>query len=89
MDVKLDNVRYSKELKKYVDEIALPLMNLPDVETSIHVAINIFIPEGVPQDVKIVEENCFALGIRPENFHFESWFETLQKKSPYAGEKSI
>lgn len=48
-------------------------MNLPDVETSIHVAINIFIPEGVPQDVKeIVEENCFALGIRPENFHFES-----------------
>jgi len=72
MDVKLDNVRYSKELKKYVDEIALPLMNLPDVETSIHVAINIFIPEGVPQDVKIVEENYFALEIRPENFHFES-----------------
>ena len=73
MDVELDNVRYSKELKKYIDEIASYLMNLPGAETSIHVAINISIPEGIPQDLKeIVTANCLDLRIGAENFHFES-----------------
>ena len=73
MDVKLDNLRYSRELKNYVDEIASLLMNLPNVETSIHVAINISIPEGVPPELKdTVTANCFAFGIDAENFHFES-----------------
>lgn len=72
MDVELDNIRYSKDLKKYIDEIASHLMNLPNAKTSIHVAVNISVPEGVPQNLKdIVTANCLDLRVGAENFRFE------------------
>ncbi len=72
MDVELDIVRYARELKNYIDEIASYLMNLPNVETSIRVAIDISIPEGVPVELEeIVTENCHVLRIGAEHFHFE------------------
>ena len=69
----LDNVRFSREIKNYVDEIASYLMNLPNAETSIRVIIDISVPEGVPQDLKeTVEKNCADFGIDAEHFHFEN-----------------
>ena len=73
MDVELDKMRYAQEIKKYMDEIASFLMSLPNAKTSIHLSINISIPEGVPPEIKeTVESNCNDLKIKPENFHFES-----------------
>ncbi|MBQ3434949.1 MAG: hypothetical protein IJG24_07900, partial [Selenomonadaceae bacterium] len=73
MDAELDNVRYAKELKTYLEEIAAPLTNLPNAEISIHVAINISVPDGVSQEFQdIVTDNCISLGIGSENYHFES-----------------
>ena len=73
MDAELDNVRYAKELKTYIEEIAAPLTNLPNAEISIHVAINISVPDGVSQEFQdIVTDNCISLGIGSENYHFES-----------------
>jgi len=72
MDVELDNVRYVKELKEYVDEIASLLMNLPNSKTSIHVAINISVPEGISQDlIDVIKENFNTLKISEEHFRFE------------------
>ena len=73
MDAELNTVRYSKELKKYIDEIAYHLIDLPNAKTSIRVIIDISVPDGVPQYLKeIVEGNCADLGIDAEHFHFES-----------------
>ena len=73
MDAELNTVRYSKELKKYIDEIAYHLIDLPNAKTSIRVTIDISVPDGVPQYLKeIVEGNCADLGIDAEHFHFES-----------------
>lgn len=72
MDAELDNVRYARELKNYIDEIAAPLMSLPNAEISIHVAINISVPDGVSQEFQdIVTENCSSLGVVSENYRFE------------------
>ncbi len=73
MDVELNTLRYAKDFKTYIEEVASYLMNLPNVETSIRLVINISIPEGVPLDLKdIVTENCQNLRIGAEYFHFES-----------------
>ena len=72
MDVVLDNVRHARELNKYVEEVASHLMNIPGAETRIHVAINISVPDGIPQDKReIITANCLALNIGEEHFHFE------------------
>lgn len=73
MDAKLDNERYSREIKNYVDEIASHLMNLPNAETSIRITVDISVPEGVPQNLEeLVEKICADFGIDAEHFHFES-----------------
>ena len=70
MDVELDSVRYAGNLKKYVDEIASYLMSLEGAKTSIHVAISVSVPEGIPADLEgVVKDNCRNFKI--ENFHFE------------------
>lgn len=72
MDVELDSVRYTANLKRYIDEVASCLMNLPNAKTSIRVAVNISVPDGVPADIQeIVEANCRDLKISADNFHFE------------------
>lgn len=72
MDVELDSVRYNKDIKNYIGEVASYLMNLPSAKTSIRVAINITVPDGVPADIQeIVEANCLELKIAAENFYFE------------------
>lgn len=70
MDVELDSVRYAGNLKKYIDNIASHLMSLPNSETSIHVAISVSVPEGVPADTEeLIKGVCRDLNV--ENFHFE------------------
>ena len=72
MDVELDTTRYVKEIKKCVEEIASFLMNLPSAETSIHIAINISVPDGIPQATKnFVVEKCIEQNVDAENYHFE------------------
>lgn len=72
MDVVLDNVRYARELNKYVDEVASHLMDLPGAETIIRVDIKISVPDGIPQDKReIITANCLDLKIGEEHFHFE------------------
>ena len=72
MDVELDNIRYVKELKQYVDEIASHLMGLPKSKTSIHVAINISVPEGIsPETENLVTGLCADLHVDSDHFHFE------------------
>ena len=72
MDAELYSVRAAAQLKKHLDEIAVYLMDLPDAETSIHVAIKIYVPGGISEDLqKIVEESCSERGIDAEHFRFE------------------
>lgn len=70
MDVELDNARPDKSFKDCIDEVASRLMNLPSIDTSIRLVINISVPDGVPKDIKEdIEANCRDLKI--ENYHFE------------------
>lgn len=71
MNAKLDNSRYTRDLKNYVEEIVSHLIHLPNAEDSIHVDIKVSIPEGVTPDIKnIVEANCLYFKIDTDHFHF-------------------
>lgn len=70
MDAELDKSRPVGNLSKYLDEVASLLMNLPNVETSFRVVVDIAIPDGVPEEIRqIVLDNCRDLKI--SNAHFE------------------
>lgn len=71
MDVELDKTRLNKSFNTCIDEIASYLMHLPNVSVSIRLAINISVPEGIPEDLKeVISENCHTLKVR--NFYFEN-----------------
>lgn len=71
MDVELDKTRLNKSFNAYIDEVASYLMHLPNASVSIHLAINISAPEGIPEDLnEVISENCHTLKVR--NFYFEN-----------------
>ena len=73
MDVELDNDRCKKNFNDCIEEIASPLMNLPDVKTSIRLVLEISVPEGIPSETQEqVTANCRDMRIGMEHFHFES-----------------
>ena len=70
MDVELDKSRLSKNFNKCIDEIASQLMHLPDAEVSIRLAVNVSVPEGIPEELKaVISANCQDLAV--QNFYFE------------------
>ena len=71
MDAELNRDNCTRYVKRYVDEIASQLMDLPDAKISIHVAIKISAPEGIPAGKEeLVTDICRELKV--ENFQFES-----------------
>lgn len=71
MDTELDTTRLTRNFNQCIEEIAAYLTKLPDAEISVHIAINISVPEGIPKNLReIVEANCRDLNV--QNFHFEN-----------------
>lgn len=71
MDTELDTTRLTRNFNQCIEEIAAYLTKLPDAEISVHIAINISVPEGIPKNLQeIVEANCQDLNV--QNFHFEN-----------------
>ena len=72
MDVKLDNEKYVRDVKRYVEEVASLIMNLPNATTSIRLVVEISVPDGIEESTKdIVTDNCKFLKIGSENFYFK------------------
>lgn len=72
MDVELDNEKYVRDVKKYIDEVAGLIMNLPNAKTSIRLVVEISVPDGILDSTKdIVTDNCKSLKIGTENFKFK------------------
>ena len=70
MDAELDTSRLSKNFNACIEEVASYLMSLPNAEVSIRLAVDISVPEGIPEESKeLVSANCRILKV--ENFHFE------------------
>ena len=63
MDVVLDNIRYTKELNKYVEEVASHLMNIPRAET---LTLPTAKAGGIPNSTTIAQ--CVLHGLQRRKF---------------------
>ena len=71
MEAKLDNIRYGRQMKNLVDDVAGLLMSeYPNAQTSIRVTIKVSVPDGVSKDMQdIIKDNCSKFGVT--DFRFE------------------
>lgn len=71
MDAYLDTSRLNKSFDKYIDEIYNHLSKLSGFESSVHIAIKVSVPDGIPKNKQeTVKSNCDALKVK--SFHFEN-----------------
>lgn len=70
MDTYLDTTRLTRDFNNCISEIYSHLATLPGSAGSVHISINISVPDGISKDAQgDVESNCQTLKVK--SFHFE------------------